>query len=486
MKRIYGIETEYGLTYSAGSGRHLGPEETARYLFKPVVSRFRSSNAFLANGGRLYLDVGSHPEYATAECSTLDELIAQEEAGTLLLTQNLETAQRELTADGLDGTAHMLKNNRDSAGNSFGSHENFLVRRTMDFTRLTTSLLPFLVVRQLIAGAGCVIPARASTDMPAADSQRASLSGHATKVEPLHGDIVYGLSGRSDVMWEGVSSATTRSRPIINARDEPHADAEKYRRLHVIVGDSSMSQTTTELKVGSAGLVLDLLETGVPLADHTLRNPIRDIRTVARDLTGTAQLELRSGETTTPLELLGFYWEHAQKLADRGDHSLGSDETAQRVLDRWKRVLEAVESGDFSSVDTEIDWVIKKKLFDRYLERGSLSLKDPKITRLDYAYHDVTPGIGLFPKLEQAGLAKRAVPPEDSQRAMSTPPQSTRAKLRGEFIAQALEHRRDFTVDWVHLRLNDQTQKAVVLRDPFATEDDRARALTEALAEPVI
>lgn len=486
MKRIYGIETEYGLTYSAKEGRHLGPEETARYLFKPVINRFRSSNAFLANGGRLYLDVGSHPEYATAECSRLDELIAQEEAGTLLLTRNLEAAQKELEADGLTGTAHLLKNNRDSAGNSFGSHENFLVRRTMDFTRLTTSLLPFLVVRQLMVGAGAVIPARSSTDMPASDSQRASMSGHAVRVEPLHGDVVFGLSGRSDVMWEGVSSATTRSRPIINARDEPHADPEKFRRLHVIVGDSSMSQTTTELKVGSAALVLDLLESGVPLEDHTLRNPIRDIRTVARDLTGTAELELRSGKTTTPLDILGFYWEHAAKIVDKGAHSLGSDDTAARVVDRWKRVLEAVESGDFSSVDTEIDWVIKKKLFDRYIEREGIGLKDPKITRLDYAYHDVTPGIGLFAKLEQAGLAQRAVSAEASQNAAELPPQTTRAKLRGEFIAQALEHRRDFTVDWVHLRLNDQTQKAVVLRDPFASEDDRAQALTAALSEPVI
>ncbi|GAA2014423.1 Pup--protein ligase [Brevibacterium samyangense] len=482
MKRIFGLETEYGIAFTAGEGRRLGPEEIARYLFRPVVAWGRSSNVFLTNGARLYLDVGSHPEYATAECDRLPDLVAQDGAGQELMIDLLRQAQETMVEDGLDGTAHLVKNNTDSAGNSYGSHENFLIRRTMDFAHLTTVLLPFLVTRQLLVGAGAVLPAHVSMDLRPAEANRANPNAPQTVVPPLPADLVYGLSPRSDVMWEGVSSATTRSRPIINARDEPHADAEKYRRLHVIVGDSSMSQTTTELKVGSAGLVLDLIETGAPIEDLTLRNPIRDIRHVARDLTGSHVLELASGRTLTVRDLLGIYLERARHLVEGGHHSLGDDATAHRVLDLWTRMLTATESGDFSTVDTEIDWVIKKKLVDRYLARSEAGLADPRIARLDFAYHDLTPGVGMFPKLEAAGLAARTVGAEAIARATTEPPATTRAAVRGRFVGAAHDAGRDFTVDWVHLRLNDQMQRAVVLKDPFDPTSESADTLIDAIA----
>src|SRR5699024_2693468 len=324
MKRIYGLETEYGIAYTAGQSRRLGPEEVARYLFRPVVEWGRSSNVFLPNGARLYLDVGSHPEYATAECDRLDDLIAQDAAGDAILTDLLAQAQSALEADGHDGRAHLVKNNTDAQGNSYRSHENLLVRRSMDFSHLTSVLLPFLVTRQLIVGAGALIPARPSFQAPVAETNRAAPQSEAAAGRPA-GSRVFGLSARSDVMWEGLSSATTRSRPIINARDEPHADAEKYRRLHVIVGDSSMLQATTELKVGTAILVLDLIEAGVPMGDRSLRHPIRDIRLVSRDLTGRTPLESADGRTTDALALQRVYLERAAALVDRGDHSLGDD-----------------------------------------------------------------------------------------------------------------------------------------------------------------
>ena len=235
-------------------------------------------------------------------------------------------------------------------------------------------------------------------------------------------------------MWEGLSSATTRSRPIINARDEPHADAEKYRRLHVIVGDSSMLQATTELKVGTAILVLDLIESGVPMGDRSLRHPIRDIRMVSRDLTGRTALESASGGATSALALQSVYLEHATRLVERGDHSLGDDAVAHRVIDRWRRMIEALEAGDTSPMAGEIDWVLKKTLMDRYLARSGADWDDPRLTRLDVAYHDITPGVGLLGPLAASGRTTRVVDDEAITAARSTPPATTRAALRGRFV----------------------------------------------------
>lgn len=467
MARIYGLETEYGLAHSAGEGdRRIGPEEIARYLFRPVVEWGRSSNVFLPNGSRLYLDVGSHPEYATAECDKLSDLLTQDRAGESLMIDLLNQAQASIEADGLGGRIHMVKNNTDAAGNSYGSHENFLIRRNLDFNRLTTVLLPFLVSRQLLVGAGAIIPAQSSFQ---------------PDVEANRSEMMFGLSARSDVMWEGLSSATTRSRPIINARDEPHADAEKYRRLHVIVGDSSMSTATSALKIGSAVLMLDLIEQGARIPEHGLRHPVRDIRLVARDLTGSVKLERTDGTTITPLNLLADYRDRARVIVDNGDHSLGDDGMAEYVIDLWTRTLEAVESQDFSAVDHEIDWVMKKTLIDRALARGIDDVTDARISRLDIAYHDITPETGLFPKLERTGMAKNLVSAEAREKAKDIPPTSTRAAIRGEFVRAAHAARRDYTVDWVHLRLNDESGRAVALKNPFEPTHPQAEALIAGL-----
>ncbi|HEU5392744.1 MAG TPA: proteasome accessory factor PafA2 family protein, partial [Streptosporangiaceae bacterium] len=210
-RRVFGIETEYGLTCTFRGQRRLSPDEVARYLFRGVVSWGRSSNVFLRNGGRLYLDVGSHPEYATPECDSVVDLISHDKAGERILEGLLVDAVRRLSAEGVAGDIYLFKNNTDSAGNSYGCHENYLVPRHQDLGRLTDILTPFLVTRQLICGAG--------------------------KVLPTPRGVVYCVSQRAEHIWESVSSATTRSRPIINTRDEPHADAERFRRLHVIVGD---------------------------------------------------------------------------------------------------------------------------------------------------------------------------------------------------------------------------------------------------------
>jgi proteasome accessory factor A len=451
-RRIFGLETEFGVTCAFEGQRKLSPDEVARYLFRKVVSWGRSSNVFLKNGARLYLDVGSHPEYATPECDDVRQLVVHDRAGERTLEGLLVDAERRLEEEGIAGEVYLFKNNTDSAGNSYGCHENYLVSRHGEFGKLSDVLIPFLVSRQLICGAG--------------------------KVVQTPRGAVYSLSQRADHIWEGVSSATTRSRPIINTRDEPHADAERYRRLHVIVGDSNMSETTTMLKVGATDLVLRMVEEGVALRELTMENPIRAIREISHDMTGRKPVRLANGREASALEIQQEYLEKAKEFVEtRGLRT----PTTKRVLDLWERALRAVETQDFSLVDREVDWVIKKKLLDRYMARHDLTLASSRIARLDLAYHDIHRGRGLHYMLANRGMAERVCADIEVFEALSVPPQTTRAKLRGDFVRAAQDKRRDFTVDWVHLKLNDQAQRTVLCKDPFKAVDDRVERLIESM-----
>ena len=442
-----GIENEYGVTCTFKGQRRLSPDEVARYLFRRVVSWGRSSNVFLRNGARLYLDVGSHPEYATPECDSAVDLVTHDKAGERILEGLLVDAERRLREEGIAGDIYLFKNNTDSAGNSYGCHENYLVGRQGEFSRLADVLIPFLVSRQIVVGAG--------------------------KVLQTPRGAVYCVSQRAEHIWEGVSSATTRSRPIINTRDEPHAAAERFRRLHVIVGDSNMNEVTTLLKVASTDLVLRMVEAGVVLRDLTLENPIRAIREISHDLTGTRKVKLANGREASALEIQREYHQKATDFIDRR----GGDATVLRVLDLWGRTLKAVETGDLSLVDREIDWVTKYQLIERYRAKHDLPLSSPRVAQLDLAYHDVNRSRGLYYLLERNGSVARATTDLSVFQAKSVPPQTTRARLRGEFIKTAQEKRRDFTVDWVHLKLNDQAQRTVLCKDPFRSVDDRVDKL---------
>src|SRR6266516_4057728 len=326
-RRIFGIENEYGVTCTFHGQRRLSPDEVARYLFRRVVAWGRSANVFLRNGARLYLDVGSHPEYATPECDSLTSLVAHDKAGERILEGLVVDAEKRLHDEGIAGDIYLFKNNTDSAVNSYGCHENYLVGLHGEFSRMADVLIPFLVTRQMICGAG--------------------------KVLQTPRGAVYCVSQRAEHIWEGVSSATTRSRPIINTRDEPHADAERYRRLHVIVGDSNMNEATTMLKVGSADLVLRMLEHGVTFRDLALENPIRAIREISHDLTGSRQVRLAAGRSASALDIQREYYSKAADFVDRR----GGDATAKRVVELWGRVLQAAENSALATVEREIDWV---------------------------------------------------------------------------------------------------------------------------------
>ncbi len=446
-RRIFGLENEYGVTCTFRGQRRLSPDEVARYLFRRVVSWGRSSNVFLRNGARLYLDVGSHPEYATPECDNVTDLIAHDKAGERILEGLLVDADKRLREEGIAGDIYLFKNNTDSAGNSYGCHENYLVGRHGEFGRLADILIPFLVTRQVICGAG--------------------------KVLQTPRGAVYCVSQRAEHIWEGVSSATTRSRPIINTRDEPHADAERFRRLHVIVGDSNMSETTMLLKVGSTDLVLRMIEAGTVMRDLTLDNPIRAIREVSHDMTGRSKVRLANGREMSALEIQREYLTKAQDFTDRN----GADATSRRVLTMWDRALDAIETGKLDLIDREIDWVTKYQLIERYRAKHDLPLSSPRVAQLDLAYHVVHRGRGLYYLLQRKGAVDRATRDLDIFEAKSVPPQTTRARLRGEFIRRAQERRRDFTVDWVHLKLNDQAQRTVLCKDPFRSVDERVEKL---------
>ncbi|WP_194896636.1 Pup--protein ligase [Catenulispora pinisilvae] len=451
-RRIFGLENEYGVTCTFRGQRRLSPDEVARYLFRRVVSWGRSSNVFLRNGARLYLDVGSHPEYATPECDSVRELIVHDKAGERILEGLLADAERRLHEEGIAGDVYLFKNNTDSAGNSYGCHENYLVGRHGEFSRLADVLIPFLVTRQLICGAG--------------------------KVLATPRGAVYCVSQRAEHIWEGVSSATTRSRPIINTRDEPHADAEKYRRLHVIVGDSNMSETTMMLKVGATDLVLRMIEAGTTLRDMTLENPIRAIREVSHDITGQKKVRLANGREMSALEIQEEYFSKARDFAEKRGLRTGA---VDKILDLWERTLTAVDTGDLDLISREIDWVIKYQLIERYRAKNNLAMSAPRVAQLDLAYHDISRNRGLYYLLEKRGMVERTATDLEIFQAKSVPPQTTRARLRGEFIKRAQEQRRDFTVDWVHLKLNDQAQRTVLCKDPFRSVDERVEKLISSM-----
>ncbi len=450
-RRIYGLENEYGVTCTLRGQRRLSPDEVARYLFRRVVSWGRSSNVFLANGARLYLDVGSHPEYASPECDSLHDLVAHDKAGEWILEQLVESAEARLAEEGIRGDIYLFRNNTDSAGNSYGCHENYLTSRDDDLNHYTEVLIPFLVSRQIYAGAGKVLQTARGAQ--------------------------FSISQRAEHIWEGVSSATTRSRPIINTRDEPHADSDRYRRLHVIVGDSNMSEYATFLKVGACSLILRMLEDPtVVLRDLTLENPIRAIREISHDLTCRRRVRLANGREASALEIQSEYLNRALRYAET--HELQPQE--KQALQMWEHVMAGLER-DPLTLDREIDWVAKHNLIEAYRDRNDLALGHPRVSLLDLQYHDINRERSVFYKLQSAGLVERITTDAAIIEAMEVPPQTTRARLRGEFIRRAKERKRDYTVDWVHLKLNDQAQRTVLCKDPFISTDERVERLIASL-----
>jgi len=446
-RRIFGLENEYGLISSSAGGRvSLSVESALGYLFEKVVSRQRGTNDFLRNGARLYQDTGCHPEYATPECDDILDLVAHDKAGERIMEELLLSAERKLRENGIYCEIYVFKNNTDSVGNTYGCHENYLVERSVNFHKLAEQLIPFFVTRQIYAGAGKVLKTR--------------MGNH------------YYLSQRAQHIYQEISGATTSSRGIINTRDEPHADEEKYRRLHVIVGDSNMSEFATHLKVGTTALVLSMVEDGYIKRDLSLEDPVRAIKEISHDISCRRRVRLKRGKELSAIEIQQGYLEMALSYYQGQDILPQTKE----ILDKWQYVLTKLEDDPFS-LSRELDWVIKRELITAYCRRRGISFDDPRIFMLDLQYHDIKRTRGLYYLLVREGLVERMISDEMIETAMTTPPQTTRAKIRSDFIKFAQEKNKSYDVGWSYLKLNDRYQRTILCKDPFKPYDPRVDEL---------
>ena len=442
MQRVLGVETEYGLSAHAG-GRRLSAPEAAELLFRPVVAEHRSANAFLGNGGRLYLDVGAHPEYATPECRTAGEELVAERAGDELVLALAARASELAEGTGTEVMFRLFKNNTDSFGNSYGCHENYLVGRGLDLEPAVELLTTFLITRQVLCGAG---------------------RWHRGE---------FTISQRADHLHTGLSALTTRARPLVNTRDEPLADATRFRRLHVLAGDSNLAEPSAWLKVGTTLAVLELLDRpGGPdprLAALRLLDPAAALRRVARD--PLAPLELADGRTRTAVDLQRVHLELAGHHAEPGLAAL------------WARVLDALADGEPERVADEVEWVAKLRLLTEFQERHHLAADDPRLAQLDLAFHELG---GVFRVLEESGAVRRLTGPVEVERALTAPPAATRAAARSRFIEAASARNLRFTVDWQACTVHDLpgpdgrgVERTLALADP---RESRPAELEELLA----
>lgn len=444
--RIFGLENEYGLIFSPNGKVYLPIEKVLGYIFEGLIPNSWPSNAFLSNGARFYQDTGCHPEYSTPECDNIPDLIIHDKAGERLLESCLPVAEERLKEEGLSGEIHIFKNNTDSMGNTYGCHENYLMKRDVDFWKVTEQLIPFFVTRQIYSGAG--------------------------KVLKLSGKPHYFISQRAQHMHEKTSSSTTSSRSIINTRDEPHADAERFRRLHIIVGDSNMSEFTTYMKTGTTAVVLSMIEDGYLVQGIELEDPVKAIREISRDTTLKKRVKLEDGREFSAIEIQRMYLECAKRYLEE----VKLNKFMEDILKNWERILNQLQQ-DPMELSTEIDWIIKRNMMLSYMKKKKCSFDDPRIHLMDLQYHNVKRDRGLYYLLEKKGLVRRAVKEEDIQRAMTEPPQTTRAKIRGDFIKFARDRNRSYTVDWTYLKLNGYWEETILCMDPFSSTDWRVEEL---------
>ena len=436
VPKIVGIETEYGVALRGAPDpnpvvassllingyveqRRVGwdfEDETpgrdargfARDGAQPPEVETHLVNAVLTNGARYYVD-HAHPEYSTPECSDPLQVTLFDKAGERILARSMEAARRLL---GPGQEIVVYKNNSDGKGNSYGCHENYLVDRNVPFALLVRNLIPWFVTRQIFTGAGKV---GAENGADACD---------------------YQLTQRADFFEEEVGLETTLKRPIINTRDEPHADPQKYRRLHVIVGDANLCEVATFLKCGTTAIVLAMIEDGFIDKDLSIGGPVAAIRRISHDPTLRATVDVADLGTCTALEMQWEFLRLARKYAEEsGLESCGGDEIGAVVLDRWEQTLAALED-DPMTLDGQLDWVTKLKLLQAYVDRDNLEWSDPKLELLTVQYHDVRPDRSLYERLVRNGKVERLLDDTDVAAAMADPPPTTRAYFRGRCLAQ--------------------------------------------------
>jgi Pup amidohydrolase len=363
-------------------------------------------NTVLTNGARYYVD-HAHPELSTPECGDALSVVLYDKAAERILVRSMDAAKRTLPPG---QEIVVYKNNSDGKGNSYGCHENYLMDRSVPFGRIVRDVMPHFVTRQIFTGAGKV------------GTEAAGLTS---------AEVPFQLSSRADFFEEEVGLETTLKRPIVNTRDEPHCDAQKYRRLHVIVGDANLSEVATFLKVGTTSVVLSMIEDEFLARDLTLARPVQAIRHTSYDLTCKKPLELADGSTASPLEIQWEYFTLARKYAEEvGLASVGPEAVGAEILRRWEAVLTGLEDDDLGSLATQVDWVAKKRLMEGFIERHGVDWTSPKVAALDLQYADLRPDKSLFARVGMESL----VDPGEVEQAMTEPPEDTRAFFRGKCL----------------------------------------------------
>ena len=450
QKRIYGIETEYGIIFTPEGRKTLPVEKAIRFLFEKLITTEHFLNVFLENGARFYQDTGCHPEYATPECSSPRQVAIYDQAGERILEDLQNYAEEKIREERIPGKLSIFKNNTDFVGNSYGCHENYLVDRDVDFYYLAEQLIPFLVTRQIFTGAG--------------------------KVFQTQDGVHYCVSQRAQHIYQKISGTTTNDRSIINTRDEPHADREKYRRLHVIVGDSNMSGYTNFLKVATCSIVLQMIEDNFINKDFTLRNPVKAIKDITYDVTCKRRLRLDNGREYSPIDIQREYCELAQKYSEQ----YPVDDEHKEIVAKWQYVLDCL-ADDPRKLDREVDWVIKRRMIEAYIDKTGCSWNDPKVFMMDLQYHDIQRKRSLYYLLERAGAVEREFTDADVEKAKSTPPPDTRARMRGEFIKLAREHSIQYDLDWSNIRLGNLLNVRVICNNPFENDIEKVAELVRTI-----
>jgi proteasome accessory factor A len=400
---------------------------------RPSQQDNRAINKVLTNGGRLYVD-GAHPEYSTPETTNARDVVCYEKAGEWILDGCREAANRKLPPG---QQLLVYKNNSDGKGNSYGYHENYLVARAVSFERLVEGLTPFLVSRMIFAGAGKV--------------------GSENGTEACD----YQICQRADFFETLIGLDTMAKRPIINTRDEPHADEEKYRRFHVIVGDANMAEPTTYLKVGTTAIVLAMLEDGALGKDLTLDDPVRAVKEISHDPTCRRTVRLKRGVELTAVELQREYLGMALDYYSAAEQS----PVVSDVLERWQAVLDRL-AADPLACAREIDWVIKWELLRSYTARKAVGYDDQRVRMLDLQYHDLRKDKSIYYRLEREGYVDRVVGDDEIRRAMVEPPTDTRAYFRGTCLRKFPEQVYGASWSSVLLDAGEASVKRVPMAEP--------------------
>ncbi|TQL68353.1 proteasome accessory factor A [Nocardioides albertanoniae] len=367
------------------------------------------ANVILTNGARLYVD-HAHPEFSCPEVTNPLDAVRWEKAGEQVMLDATRAAARLPTSPQIN----LYKNNTDNKGVSYGAHENYLMRRSTAFADIVRHLTPFFVSRQVFAGAGRV---------------------GIGQERPKDG---FQISQRADFFEVEVGLETTLKRPIINTRDEPHADPEKYRRLHVILGDANLAEISTYLKVGTTSLVLAMIEDGYISRDLSVDGPVSALRAISHDPTLKTLITLKDGRKLTGVQLQMEYLDLAKKFVEER-YGSEADYQTKDVLERWESVLDRLER-DPMECATELDWVAKYKLLRSYRERDGLEWNDPKLHLIDLQYADIRPEKGLYNKLVRSGRIQRLLTDDLVEKAMHDPPTDTRAYFRGRCLEKYSEH----------------------------------------------